>query len=1059
MDPYVGQKNLCTEICGKDCPQRHSIQMQKFPHLLEKSPFPSDIYSKEFLQRHSAQFQPAFYADIYLKDFMPHPNLHIASHLVEKTFHPELYAKDLHSMLTQRMTPSLEKAMLNSDIYSKEYLQRHSNSMSSHRINSHLSDKAAFSDRCQKEYAHRTTVSQSSKTHTLSGEKFYKGDNCDRNRTPRPTWKMAQWNNKLYQQELYNKEYMQRLGMPVSKSSSVSEKAVINNIYTKDFSLKPGSQTSSIHTPNNSTFHNTYSKEYIQRFNSHSQMIKVAPRTNHNEICYKDSFQEQHSQTTFHQVLPNQEKSVENVVNNSNKELSSRPNIPTHSHSYPQAQMLSHRSLHVNEKLSHHTAYNNRSFSQRPIPQIPLSKCQESAQRNAFRRETNPNSVSTGSGSGAQIPNGKPLLANETYKGNRPPSTGGHMQLQITPHIPTNIVRPFQANENDAISYPSRPDNVASPEKPQQDTDNCRLNQSQCENIPSPNLINLNEKPAYEMVTNSDKEGFSKDNHHLNLDVEDADEKPNFSVPYYNRCPTPHSCNSDSPESPVDNKPFQLNDSSDDELSCQKSALSASTTKLQYYRKPRSSQGQTFQCSICLKHFAQRYYLQIHNRTHTGEKPFHCDLCPKRFVRRDTLQIHRRSHTGEKPYQCGICLKQFAQRHYLQIHERTHTREKPYQCGVCFKQFAQRNYLHVHQKIHAGRKQYECDVCHEQFTQKDYLQVHKRTHTGEKPFQCDMCIQKFARRDTLQVHRRIHTGERPFQCNFCHKQFAQSGKLQTHVRTHMRYKPHQCDICHKQFAQRYYLHIHKRSHSGEKPFECDQCHKQFAQRYYLQIHQRTHTGERPYHCDFCPKQFARRDTLQIHIRTHTGERPYECNVCGQRFAQKDKLQIHQRIHSGERPFACEFCPKRFSQQNTLQLHRRIHTGEKPYKCEVCSRRFAQRNYLVMHARTHSGEKPFYCDHCGQKFARRDTLQIHRRTHAEPSQFPCDLCDKKFSQYEKMRQHKQVEHNTLTAIHNQTDGEVTDTSSPVSPKVEDNKEDISSKPIHEFPSVTSYLWQL
>lgn len=162
-----------------------------------------------------------------------------------------------------------------------------------------------------------------------------------------------------------------------------------------------------------------------------------------------------------------------------------------------------------------------------------------------------------------------------------------------------------------------------------------------------------------------------------------------------------------------------------------------------------------YHCDICLRPFAQRHYLAIHKRSHTGDKPFQCDFCIQKFARRDTLQIHRRIHTGEKPFHCDVCSKQFAQRDKLQIHRRTHSRKKQFSCDVCLKQFAQR----------------------------DYVEIHKRSHTGEKPFECDFCAQKFVRKNTLDVHRRMHTNERPYHCEFCGEMFAQTNKLKRHKKS------------------------------------------------------------------------------------------------------------------------------------------------------------------------------------------------------------------------------------------------------------------------------------
>lgn len=72
-----------------------------------------------------------------------------------------------------------------------------------------------------------------------------------------------------------------------------------------------------------------------------------------------------------------------------------------------------------------------------------------------------------------------------------------------------------------------------------------------------------------------------------------------------------------------------------------------------YDSKASGGRGEPFfkhRCRFCGKVFGSDSALQIHIRSHTGERPFKCNVCGSRFTTKGNLKVHFQRHTAKFPH-------------------------------------------------------------------------------------------------------------------------------------------------------------------------------------------------------------------------------------------------------------------------------------------------------------------------------------------------------------------------------------------------------------------------
>ncbi|XP_013174448.1 PREDICTED: zinc finger protein 91-like [Papilio xuthus] len=449
-----------------------------------------------------------------------------------------------------------------------------------------------------------------------------------------------------------------------------------------------------------------------------------------------------------------------------------------------------------------------------------------------------------------------------------------------------------------------------------------------------------------------------------------------------------------------------MSDNKDDQDSCSDSDYFPSNTwaaspKIDSppHKSKRQKQGEPIKCDICEKKISSQSYLQIHMRTHTGEKPYKCYICNRGFITASKMHRHVLTHSDslddpamklEKNTDVGSDIVKNKKK---KVKDTTKPKSKlkkirPHACEYCHKRFLHMGTLQVHKKSHDGEELVlKCNYCLMKMDNQEALKVHEVTHEGPKPYLCTLCGKTYKKRETMMYHRKHHTTDKEYTCDICSKSFPSYRKLEKHIATHradqyvVRYE---CPVCAHMFNTKYHIKMHLVTHQKEGLIV--EANRNEVLAMVLQnarrIPKHPESGIKPLpdeqnkKCNICGQIFQHFFYLEEHLKSH-----------GSKIALEDDEKIEEKKH------ICQICSKSFKLHYYLKLHSFTHTKEKPYICQQCGKGFITRGKLKRHLETHSGLKKYQCHICYKFFTRPSYLRIHVRTiHGTQDNF---IIDKQF----------------------------------------------------------------
>ena len=134
---------------------------------------------------------------------------------------------------------------------------------------------------------------------------------------------------------------------------------------------------------------------------------------------------------------------------------------------------------------------------------------------------------------------------------------------------------------------------------------------------------------------------------------------------------------------------------------------------------------------------------------------FQCGVFAKGFYARPKFEVHERSHTGERPFQCELCGGTFKEKGKLKKHVERHNSERNHACHICGKKYTSIDSLKNHiSGVHDRSKNTECPLCHKVLVSKRIFQAHMKLHNHQKKFKCEICTLGYSSISAFRAHKR-----------------------------------------------------------------------------------------------------------------------------------------------------------------------------------------------------------------------------------------------------------------------------------------------------------------
>ncbi|XP_050676470.1 zinc finger protein 699-like [Leptidea sinapis] len=463
-------------------------------------------------------------------------------------------------------------------------------------------------------------------------------------------------------------------------------------------------------------------------------------------------------------------------------------------------------------------------------------------------------------------------------------------------------------------------------------------------------------------------------------------------------------------------------------------------------RKELLNLEKIYKCHACKKQFSLSYYLKLHVRSHTDEKPYTCDKCGQSFITASKLGRHNKRIHLAIHFTCRICYKKYYRFELLTDHfDKKHAEDKlegePYDFNAILpylkeieEQLREKQENEKQTKMESLWDSVFSDVDREKTgsgeqgnagSQGGNVVQEKISKQGDK-VESEVKEELEIKVEIAQVLMdevivKVEPVDDEF--NACDRNLDganDDGDDGAHI---------DADDCSNNGDG---IPVDNKDDIKEDVKEDDVKDDGSSDEDYFPDNTWTSKlgspppANAPLQCPVCNKVINKPSYLRVHMRIHTGERPYKCYICGAGFITATKMHSHAMTHPEAKDelvkvetVKVEFEPcadendndkkKVKKKKKALKKQKEIEKIRKkrPHACDYCQKRFLHMETLLSHKRSlHAGETiKHVCKFCLEESEDAAALKEHESTHVGATPYVCTLCGKCYKKRESMMYHR------------------------------------------------------